>query len=198
MFNTALDDEPEILQQLTGGDELAFARLYQHYYSSVHSTVQHILPSPQLVEDVTQEIFLKLWENRSKLGEIRTFRSYLFIITRNHALSVLKRAARTKAGLAELIRHSESGHNPTEDALISHEYLQFINRKLAELPPRSRQVFHMCREESKTYDEVAAALGISRDAVKSRMMHAIKFLRTSSQKELGLPLAVIMVAISRF
>lgn len=195
MFIKALEDEAEILGRLTDGDELAFTQIYHHYYSSVQSAVIHLLLSPQLAEDVTQEIFLKLWEQRNKLPHIHSFRSYLFIATRNHSLNVLKRAARSKAGLAEIIRHAETVRNTTEETILGNEYLAFIQRCLADLPPRSREIFRMCREQSQTYDEVAAALGVTRDAVKSRMMHAMKVLRASAEKELGLPLAILLISL---
>lgn len=197
MFEKALDDEPMILQQLQGGDEASFSAIYNHYYSSVQTQVLQFVHSPQLAEDVTQEIFLKIWENREKLGEVRSFKSYLFITARNHTLNVLKGAARSEAGLSEIIRHFDMGRNTTEEDVLNNEYLAFIRKKLDELPPRTKEIFQMCREQSKTYEEVAAELGITRDAVKSRMVHAMKSLKNSIEKELGLPFAVFIVLVSR-
>lgn len=192
MFDKVLDGETVILQQLQAGDGEAFSAIYRHYYSSVHAQVLHLIHSPELAEDITQEIFLKIWENRQKLPDIRSFKSYLFITARNHSLNALKSAARSEAGMSEIIRHFDIARNTTEDDVLSNEYLAFIQRKLDELPPRSREIFRMCREQSKSYDEVAAALGITRDAVKSRMMHAMKTLKNSVEKEIGLPFAVFL------
>jgi RNA polymerase sigma-70 factor (family 1) len=197
MFDKVLDGETVILQQLQAGDGEAFSAIYRHYYSSVHVQVLHLIHSPELAEDITQEIFLKIWESREKLRDIRSFKSYLFITARNHSLNALKSAARSEAGMSEIIRHFDVARNTTEDDVLSNEYLAFIRKKLDELPPRSREIFRMCREQSKSYEEVAAALGITRDAVKSRMMHAMKTLKNSVEKEIGLPFAVFLVLLSR-
>lgn len=197
MFDKALDDETTVLQRLQAGDGEAFSAIYRHYYSSVQTQVLNLIHSPELSEDITQEIFLKIWESREKLPEIRSFKSYLFITARNHTINALKSASRSEAGMSEIIRHFDIARNTTEDDVLSNEYLAFLRKKLDELPPRSREIFRMCREQSKSYEEVAAALGITRDAVKSRMMHAMKTLKNSVEKEIGLPFAIFLVLLSR-
>jgi RNA polymerase sigma-70 factor (ECF subfamily) len=197
MFTKTLEDEAQVLQQLKTGDEYSFGLIFNHYHSSVLALALHLGHSPELAEDITQEIFLKIWENRERLPEIRSFKSYLFITARNHALNALKMAVRSEAGLAEIMRHFDQVRNTTEDELQSNEYLRFIQQKLDELPARSKEIFQLCREQSKSYDEVAAALGITRDAVKSRMVYAMKTLRSSVEKEMGLSLTVVLAIIAR-
>lgn len=192
MTISPVPDEIDILRRMQTGDESAFSIVYRHYYPFVHAKVLRLLHSPELSDDVTQEIFIKIWESRSKLAEVKSFTSYLFITARNHSINVLKSAARKEEGMGEIIRHFNRVINSTEDALLNKEYLAFTKRKLDELPPRSREVFRLCREESKSYSEVAAALGITREAVKSRMVHVMKVLRNSAENELGFPLAVIL------
>jgi RNA polymerase sigma-19 factor, ECF subfamily len=193
----AVDNEEIVLKRLQAGDQNAFSDIYSHYYPSVHAQVLHLVHSPELSEDVTQEIFLKIWENRGKLPDIQSFKSYLFITARNHTLNVLKSAARSEAGMCEIIRHFEHFRNSTEEDVQHNEYLRFIQQKMDELPPRTREIFQLCREQSKSYNEVAASLGISRDAVKSRMVHAMKILRDSAEREMGLPLVVLLVLATR-
>jgi len=197
MMIDALDNETMILQQLLTGDENSFGAVYRHYYPAVHAQVSHLVHSPDLAEDITQEIFLKIWESREKLQGVRSFKSYLFISARNHTLNVLKKAARSETGMSDVLRYIDKFRNTTEEEVQNNEYLRFIQQKLDELPPRTREIFRLCREQSRSYEEVATALGISRDAVKSRMVHAMKILRDSAEREMGLPLTVLLVMISR-
>jgi RNA polymerase sigma-70 factor (ECF subfamily) len=190
MFIEPLVDEDRILQRLQTGDEHSFNLIYQHYFSFVCSKVTRLIHSPQLAEDVTQEIFIKIWEGRSGLTEIKSFSSYLFVTARNHSINVLKSAARCEEGMGEIIRHFNTTPNPANDEVQNNEYVKFIQNKMNELPPRAREIFLLCREQSNTYGQVAAALGITRDAVKSRMMHAMKLLRRSAEKEMDLPRVV--------
>jgi RNA polymerase sigma-70 factor (ECF subfamily) len=198
MFIEPLPNEKEILQRLQTGDEYSFSIFYRHYYLFILGRVQRMMHSPELAEDVTQEIFMKIWEGRSKLVEIKSFSSYLFIIARNHTINVLKTAARSDEGMGEIIRHISKTANATEDEIQNNEYLKFIRQKLEELPPRSKEIFLLCREQSKSYREVATALGISRDAVKSRMVHAMKLLRNSAESEMGLTLVLILTLINLY
>jgi RNA polymerase sigma-70 factor (family 1) len=190
MFIEPLVDEDEILMRLQTGDEHSFNLVYQHYFSFVCACVIRLIHSPQLAEDVTQDIFIKVWEKRSGLAEIKSFRPWLFIMARNHSINVLKKAARCEEGMGEIIRHFHRSPEAANDEILNNEYAKFIQNKLNELPPRAREVFQLCREQSKTYSEVATALGITRDAVKSRMVHAMKHLRNSAEKEMGLPRVV--------
>ena len=187
MFIEPLDDEDRILQRLQTGDEHSFNLIYQHYFSFVCVKVARLIHSPQLAEDVAQEVFIKIWEARSGLAEIKSFRSYLFITARNHSINVLKKAARCEEGMGEIVRHFHTTPHPENDEIQNNEYVRFIRNKMDELPPRAKEIFVLCREQSKTYSQVAAALGITRDAVKSRMMYAMKLLRISAEKEMGVP-----------
>ena len=187
MFIDPLVDEDRILLRLQTGDEHSFNVIYQHYFSFVCIKVARLIHSPQLAEDVTQEIFIKIWEARSGLAEVKSFRSYLFITARNHSINVLKRAARCEEGMEEIVRHFHTTPHPANDEIQNNEYVKFIRKKMDELPPRAKEIFLLCREQSKTYSQVATALGITRDAVKSRMVAAMKLLRNSAEKEMGLP-----------
>jgi RNA polymerase sigma-70 factor (family 1) len=187
MFIEPLVDEYKILQRLQTGDEHSFSLIYQHYFSFVCASVARLIHSPQLAEDVTQDIFIKIWEGRSELAEIKSFRPWLFIIARNHSINVLKKASRCEEGMGEIIRHFHRSPEAANDEILNNEYAKFIRDKLNELPPRAREIFQLCREQSKTYNEVATALGITRDAVKSRMVHVMKQLRKAAEKEMGLP-----------
>src|SRR5688572_11419560 len=105
MTISPVPDEIDVLRRLQTGDESAFSIIYRHYYPFVLAKVQRLLHSPELSEDVTQEIFLKIWEARTKLVDVKSFVSYLFITARNHSINVLTSAARKEEGMGEIIRH---------------------------------------------------------------------------------------------
>ena len=189
-------DETELVKRLSKGDESAFGLLYSHYYDDVKFKVLRMLRSPELSEDVTQEIFMKIWEARQQIVDIRSFRAYLLTTARNHSINVLKSAARRQEGMREILSHYNSTTKATEDAVQDNEYMKFLQRKLDELPVRTKEIFRLCREQSKSYKEVAEALGISRDAVKSRMVHAMKLLKQSAQNEMDLPVILLIIILN--
>jgi len=190
-LDTATDDE-QLLQKLIAGDQAAFARLFKKYNRTIYHFVIKYVNSPSLADDLTQEVFIKIWESRDKLGGVLTFKSYLFTTAKNHTLNCMKAAFRSEAAMGLIVNSFVHNRNNTEDRLVNKEYIEFLNRILETLPERTRTIFKLCREQGKTYDEVATELGISRNAVKNHMVASMKVLRYSLQKELGLSLSIFL------
>jgi len=169
---------------MAAGRENAFESLYQHYHIKIHHYILSLVKSPQLAEDLKQEVFLKLWEARGQLPEVTNFGAFLFTIARNHTINILKSATRSRAVLSEILRHSPPPLFDSE--ILSRDYDRFIQKILQTLPPRTREIFHKCKEQGRTYEEVARELGISGNAVKRHMINSIKVLREAATKDLGL------------
>ncbi|MDN3582407.1 RNA polymerase sigma-70 factor [Mucilaginibacter flavus] len=190
-------DDQELLQKMIAGDELAFARLFGKYKGFIYHFVMKYVNAPLLAEDLTQEVFIKMWENRNNLNGVASFKSYLFTTAKNHTLNSMKVAFRSEAALGLVVNGFIAERNNTEDDLLHKEYLDFLRRTLETLPPRTREIFKMCREQEKTYDEVAQELGISRNAVKNHMVASMKVLSFSLKKEFGISLGIFLAIVSR-
>jgi len=191
---TGLENETELLQQAANGDANAFALLYSHYRSLVYRFIYKYLKSPQLTDDLTQEIFLKVWENKEALTDRQAFKSYLFTISRNHTLNFLKRASIDSTAKSVII-NSYSPSDSLEEELQTKDYLAYLQSILVTLSPQSREVFRLCRQEYKTYDEAAEILGISRSAVKKHMIKSMKVLGDAVKRDLGIPLGIFLTVL---
>lgn len=195
-IKTVLENEMELLQQAAAGDTNAFARLYNHYRSLVYRFIYKYLKSPQLTDDLTQEIFIKVWENKAALTDRQAFKSYLFTISRNHTFNFLKRAA-IDTNAKSIILNSYTPTDSPEADLQTKDYMEYLQNILATLTPQSREVFRLCRQEYKSYDEAAEILGISRSAVKKHMIKSMKTLGDAVKRDLGIPLGVLLTYLIR-
>jgi RNA polymerase sigma-70 factor (family 1) len=173
-----------LLDAVAAGDGVAFSRIYDFYKPGVRTYVLRLVKIPELADDLVQEIFIRLWETRKTLPEVKCFSAFLFTIARNHSLNSLKAISRSNQALPELIRHFQTRR--VDDETLDKEYLQFIQKALTSISPRSREVFRLCREQTMTYEQTAAELGISRNAVKKHMVAVMRKLREAADKELGL------------
>jgi len=180
---------------LVAGKEWAFAELHQKYSVSIFSFIKKFVHSSDIAEDLTQEVFIKIWQCRSRLADVQSLKAYLFVIARNHTLNNLKKAFRSEVAMAEVINSFVEERCDTEEELLSKEYLTYLQKALDCLSPRSKEIFKLCREQGKSYEEVATALGISRNAVKNHMVASMKILRTSVEKDLGISLGVLLVIL---
>ena len=173
-----------LLDAVAAGDGVAFSRIYDYYKPGVRTYVLRLVKIPELADDLVQEIFIRLWETRKTLPEVKCFSAFLFTIARNHSLNSLKAISRSNQALPELIRHFQTRR--VDDETLDKEYLRFIQKALTSISPRSREVFRLCREQTMSYEQAATELGISRSAVKKHMVAVMRNLRDAAGKEFGL------------
>ena len=186
-------NETELLCQLAKGQQDAFEQIYQHYNRKIYHYILSVVKSPQLAEDLLQEVFLKIWEGRDHLPGVRNFGAFLFTTARNHAINILRSATRSQTVMSEILHHA-----PTpafDDEILSRDYERFIQKALLNLPPRTREVYRKCKEQGLTYEEVARELGISGNAVKRHVINSIKVLRQAATRDLGLHKNIITLLL---
>jgi RNA polymerase sigma-70 factor (family 1) len=190
-------EEKALLARLAAGDADAFASLFNQYQDPLTQFILKFVKLRQLAEDLSQEVFLKIWQQRAKLTDLQSFRAFLFIVARNHTLNTLQFASRSQAAIGALTREGLSHQTPSaaDDQVLTREYQEFLTRIIDSLPPRSREVFRLCREHQLAYDEVAAQLGISRHSVKNHMVHSMKILKAAVEKDLGIPLSLFLLIL---
>lgn len=166
-----------LVTQLIDGSKGAFLELYGKYHAALYRHALRFVKAPALAEDVVQDTFLKVWENRQTLRADLSFVGYINTVGRNQILNTLKRASHETALKKTIIHAADKNRSSTEEAFLDAEYEKMVDKAIEQLPPQRRMVFRMCRLEGKTYDEVAQKLGISKNTVKDHMVSALKSLR---------------------
>ncbi|MEP7375144.1 MAG: RNA polymerase sigma-70 factor [Chitinophagaceae bacterium] len=194
MKNYSTYTDEQLLLLLAGSDQEAFTGLYNRYHTGIYNYQLAFVKIPSIAEDLTQEVFLKIWEARSRLKIHTSFASYLFRISRNTAIDFMKKIAADRELRNEIILHQQSffagsGNNQLQAKEYNHLYKQAVDS----LSQQRRTVFLLCREEGKTYQEVAGLLGISRHTVKEHMTKSLHSLRNflSEKTESVLLLAIL-------
>jgi RNA polymerase sigma-70 factor (ECF subfamily) len=166
----------ELLTQVIRGDEAAFGQLFQSYKDKLYSFIYHLSGSSATAEDVLQEVFLKIWRDRSELTGIENFNAYLFRMAQNQAINVLRRQSREALILAEIRRIAPEGIQGDE-ALYAKEVEAVLHKAINSLPARQRRVYQLSREDGLKYEEIAATLNISVSTVRNHMVQALKAIR---------------------
>lgn len=185
MFPPPLENENDLLQRLAGEDAIAFEMLFTHYEEALKIFLLRYVKVPAIAEDLSQEVFSKIWESRSRMPELKSFRAFLFTIARNHTLNFLQRASRVDGAIAMIIRHLPKQVYSADEDLQNQEYANWLQTILAGMSPQMRQVFQLVRQEHKTYQEVAELTGISRNTVKKHMVRSMKLIKGKLDNELG-------------
>ncbi len=168
-------DEPELLAQLRGGSEEAFAALFREHYPLLVVSATRLLRERAQAEEIAQDVMLELWRRREVLVLSGPVRAYLQQATRNRALNRIRQERTAQRGEVYVRGPSES---PAADAeTISGELQGAVNAAIASLSEPQREVFEMNRQQGLTYNEIAEVLGISVKSVEARMGRALKQLR---------------------
>lgn len=170
--------DEQLFQLLQDGGEKVFEIIYERYHKPVYAYLMGFLKDGTMVEELTHEVFMKIWEIRGQVQLHTSFSSYLFRICHNKAINALQKIAVDNKLRDRVLLHLQAQSSPEIPASGSlEEYDRLLEDALESLPPQRRKVFLLCREEGKTYDETAAQLGISRNTVKEHMVKAQKALR---------------------
>jgi len=175
----------ELLARLKNGDMLAFDQIYRLYSHKLFSFIFKILKNEDEADDIVQEVFVKIWESREKLGDYKLLNSYIFTIAYNNSIDLIRKKINKNKYLEQLKNSSVIQSTPTTISEIEFNELNIQVKKLiAHLPERQKQVYQLHREEGLTYPEIAEQLNISKNTVENHMVKALKYLRQNMDNSL--------------
>lgn len=166
-----------ILKQLSTGNQLAFRQLYDLYSQVTYQQAFHITKTEKLAEEIVQDTFLKLWDNREKIDVESNIQTYLYVICRNLCFNALKTIKRERALFTPLASEFDYDHYQTDDLQAAKDFNNTLEQLLKTLPARQQQVFRLSRLEGLSHAEISEQLGISTNTVKNHMVQAMKKMK---------------------
>ena len=162
-------------EKIAASDQNSFRQLFHLYAKKLTQFAFAIVKSNEAAREIVDEVFIKIWKNRSSITTIQNLTVYLYTAIKNTSLNYL--SARAKQNMVESFDFFSiqlSDNNSPEKSLISSELLKKINAAIDQLPPRCKMVFKLVREDGLSYKEVGAILKISPKTVDAQMMIAVK------------------------
>lgn len=177
MLLQPLHNETILLEQISRGCETAFRTLYDAYSGGIYKVALQHLKQTHLAEDIVQVVFLKVWEQRDSLKNIRQFSSWLFILCRNNIVNHLR-----KQGTQETYRNyvkcqMEGSAETPETAYIKRDLQFLLQQAISELSPQQRIAFQLQRNEDLSYEDIGQRMGIATNTVKVHLYKAHQQLR---------------------
>jgi len=184
-------EDVRLMQLVAEGDTSAFEQLIERHQALVAGTVARMLGSNSDVEDIAQQVFIRVWKSARRYVPRAKFTTWLLKITRNLVFNELRRSKRhahvslqSEPGAAELPLKDET--NPTPDAsLLETELQQAIEEAIVQLPESQRMALVLRRYEQLSYEQIAEVLDLSVPAVKSVLFRARTELRARLSRYLG-------------
>jgi len=152
---------------------------FDNYYEYIRNYLFYLSGDIKLSEDLVQDVFLQLWENRKKVKE-ETLRSYLFTIARN---CYFKDYRKQKSHLKFKSGYFEKVENESPEFLLElKEFDTKLQKTISDLPEKCRTIYLMNRIDEMTYQEIADSFQVTIKAIEKQMSKALSILRN----ELGM------------
>ena len=198
-MNIQLDSET--IMAFTQGEKSALSAVYNRYYDEILYFTHKLTSSKEEAEDITIEIFLKLFKIHERFTNEPNIKAFLYITARNSCLNYLRMVRQRKTDRKDFSDSSEGGANEIEDLESQHAIIESLLIKevygaVEDLPERCRQVFKMIYIEGLETDVIAHQLSISTSTVRSQKRHALELLRirfSDNQIALALILACSLI-----
>lgn len=169
--------DSQILEKLKQGDASAYKQLFDRYYMSLSVYALKYCDSFQLAEDIVQELFIKLWDEKLYLKLEKAISPYLFRAVKNNTLTAVKNSSKYR--FEDIEDQVNTLISDEVDMEIIEQEKEKLYQEIEALSPKSKEVFKAIVLDNLKYKEVAKKLDISVNTVKTHYSRALKQLRNS-------------------
>ncbi|MDB5150017.1 MAG: hypothetical protein JWQ57_4037 [Mucilaginibacter sp.] len=170
-------NEKDLLNLIADGDRQAFTLFYTTYLNNVYRYIYNICTVRETSEEIVQDLFLKVWENRANLPYITSLKPYLYRSAKNLLLDHIRKSRVESKVLDFMELNAVSGENYTDNDLVYNEYNRIAQCAIELLPEKRKQIFKLRLNENLSLDEIAIKLSISKSVVKKQLYSGISFVR---------------------
>ncbi len=166
---------PELVGRIREGDVSAYKLVFTTWWNPLLNFANRIVKDVEQSENILQDTFLYIWENRSKLNPDQNLKTYLFTTVRNKSLNHLRSSGESKKSDEDIaeIEDDRSIHAGLENLELGEAVKKAVNK----LPDKCKEIFELSRYDNLTYREISETLGISQKTIEAQMSRAYRKLR---------------------
>lgn len=185
MLKDSLHNERELLQRVAAGDQQAFRLLFDRYWEKMYANTLQFVKSAAKAEDLTQEIFIKVWMSRERLTAVNRFDAFLYTMSKNMILDEFR-----KRVLLTVPENGQDVYLPS-DLPSAQDKLEFkdveiqLNAAIDRLPTQMQLAFRLSRFQGMSHDEIAREMNISRVTSKNYIARSIAAIRKHLSAKAG-------------
>ena len=176
-------DEIQCIKELRNGSYHSITQIYEAYADRLYSFVLKQLKNRSLTQDIVQDTFLRLWDNRNQLNSFGNLQAFIFTIAKHQVIDYFRKQVNELQfeDFMEYCENQESDVSP-EDLLLYDEFLQQLKKSKNILSQREREIYELSREKHIPVKQIAEQLELSEQTVKNYLTSALKILRSEIMK----------------
>lgn len=169
-------EEKGDLKKIASGDIQAFERIFMRYQPKLIAFLMGFLQEEELCRDMTQDIFLDIWEKRHRLANVESFTAYLFQIGRYQVYNYYDRLiVHEKYALNQLLHPSPT--ETVEESLFLQELQSQIETHVNRMSVQRQCIFRMSRYEGLSNEDIGRKLNLNKRTVENNLSLALSELR---------------------
>ena len=170
--------DTELTDLLKSDDQFAFTELYNRFKGILYIYACKITRDNDIAEDLVQDVFIYLWDKRQSINFTSSIGSYLYSSVRYKFFDLIDKQ-KVRADYVQAFQaFLDQGEYLTDNYISEKELAATIEKEVANLPAKMREVFLLSRKDNLTNKEIAERLNISEKTVKNQLSTALKTLRT--------------------
>lgn len=178
ILDYSTSNDSELAELFRSRDNAAYEAIYDRYWQLLFRFSRKLLQDEHAAQDVVQEVFTMLWLKRDQFDLRMPLAAYLYTLTKNKILDIVKHTKVETRYLEHLKQVIELNTEIPDQLYIEKELYDQVEREIQNLPEKMRVVFEMSRKQYKTNQQIADELGISQQTVKNQVSNAIRTLKT--------------------
>jgi RNA polymerase sigma-70 factor (ECF subfamily) len=173
----------ELIQNFLAGDDQAFEKLLKRYLKSIYNFLYQLANESSVIDDLTQETFIKAWKNIRRFDQSKNFKVWLFVIAKNTAYDFLKKKKAvpfsyyTDGEGKNRLDNISDGQDQPEELAIKNGLAVAIEKKLKKLPVHYRSILILHYKENFSLNEIAEMLNRPYNTIKSQHRRALNYFK---------------------
>ncbi len=175
--------EQELVILLSKNSPVAFQKLFDRFSQKIYRFSLSYLKSDVEAEEIVQEVFMKLWEKRTKLKSDKSFKSYLFTIAFNAIKKKFNQKMKNEKYKHDLFEWLNEEKPSLESRLDFETLLEKLDQLIEQLPEKRKAIFLQRKKEGKSIQDISTEMGISPKTVKNQITEAMNFLKESFEND---------------
>lgn len=176
-------DNATLIESLSKGDEAAYAYLIDTYHHKLCVYANSLVKNIYSAEDIVQNVFIKVWEQRTRLKTDHALKSFLYKLVYNEFID-LYRKNQSLFSLEKSYYDALNAVIQEEDSESFQRVLNVVNKEIQNLPPKCKEVFILSKKEGLTNIEIAEHLDVSIKTVEAQITKAFSILRSSLDEKI--------------
>lgn len=199
-----MENIQEYINGLKSGDEKVFRQIMDYWYSRLLNFANGYLTNQENSKEVIQDVFLQLWDNRQKLTGNTSLNAYLFTLTRNRCIDLIRRERlmlqfRTdkQDEYNRLTENFNALSDPILDNIFALELQAEIDKTVNSLPDQCRKVFLLSRSKGMKNREISEILDLSEKTVESHLTKALRTIRETLERRFPETLNLMIILIRK-